>query len=84
MAHSVLFTCFRQTTPDQREELLSFKTDHATALVLAILGACMLFTGIYLMFGPIGTIPASMGGVSLMLAGSAALISSIVLTAKTK
>lgn len=84
MASQPLCIYFRESSHGQREVICSLKTDHATALVLAILGTCMLFAGTYLMFGPIGTIPASMGGFSLILAGTAALISSIVITAKAK
>jgi len=83
MASPPLITCYRQTTHEQREVCCSIKTSEATAVVLAVLGTLMLVAGIYLSYGGIGTIPATMGGFLLSLAGIASIVASIVLTAKS-
>ncbi len=79
---SFLCRCTWQTPPDQRRVLCILKTDYVTACVLAILGAGMLYIGYSLLFGTIGTIPGYMGGVTLMLAAAASLVSVVVITAK--
>ncbi|MCC5832265.1 MAG: hypothetical protein JJU12_04400 [Chlamydiales bacterium] len=84
MLANILCPNCRHADPNQKEVVCGMKTDHATALVLSLLGICMLYVGTYLLFGPIGTIPASLSGFSLSLAGSASLISSIVIVAKEK
>ncbi len=59
------------------EPLFSVKTHHVTAVVLLVLGAALVYSGIFLLTGGIGTIPAKMGGFLLCLGGAAALLSSV-------
>ena len=80
---SSFISCFCPPAFDHhQEECCSIRPDQVTAIVLAVLGGCILFSGLYFMFGGIGTLPTQFSGLALSLAGSAMIVYNIVLAFK--
>ena len=64
-----------RTRSGQRETVCVVTLEKITALVISLIGIAFLASGLYLLMGTVGTIPALTGGSGLAAGGLLALVS---------
>lgn len=78
--------CFIQCTSSEGEEGVVYEAtlEKTAAVILGLIGIAFLATGLYLLIGRIGTIPAITGGTGLLMGGVAILSVALFLASRPR